>query len=146
DNAADIRLNAMWGIVFSTLSPMYEFSHSLGHKRTNHRWPKSIAVRFGPKADIRRGIGTTGCTALQRERDMCAQFSAPATSPSLLAYGWGSTWLLFEGFNMAARETLIGDQFAHCAEARHPANRHRAFAQTGTIVGQFSKLRQNSAH
>src|ERR1019366_6920357 len=72
DNAADIRLNAMWGIVFSTLSPMYEFSHSLGHKRTNHRWPKSIAVRFGPKADIRRGIGTTGCTALQRERDMCA--------------------------------------------------------------------------
>ena len=25
-----------------------------------------------PKADIRRGIGTTGCTAFQRERDMCA--------------------------------------------------------------------------
>ena len=44
----------------------------LGQKRTNHRGPKSTVVRFGPKADIRRGIGTTGCTALQRERDMCA--------------------------------------------------------------------------
>ena len=77
---------------------------------------------------------------------MCAQFSAPATSPSLLAYGWWSIWLLFECFNMAARGTLIGNQLAHCAEARHPANRHRAFAQTGAIVGQFSKLRQNTAH
>src|ERR1019366_3309577 len=31
------------------------------------RHPKTFT-----KADIRRGIGTTGCTALQRERDMCA--------------------------------------------------------------------------
>jgi hypothetical protein len=47
---------------------------------------------------------------------------------------------------MAARGTLIGNQLAHCAEARHPADRYRAFAQTGTIVGQLSKLRQNAAH
>jgi hypothetical protein len=26
----------------------------MGHKRTNHLGPKSIIVRFGPKADIRR--------------------------------------------------------------------------------------------
>ena len=47
---------------------------------------------------------------------------------------------------MAAYGTLIGDQLAHCAKARHLANRHRTFAQTATIVGQFPKLRQNTAH
>jgi len=69
-----------------------------------------------------------------------------SASPSLLAYGWRSIWRLFECFNMAARGTLIGNQLAHCAETRHPADRCRAFAQTGTIVGQLSKLRQNADH
>jgi hypothetical protein len=31
DNAADIRLNAMLGNCIFYISPMYEFSHSLGH-------------------------------------------------------------------------------------------------------------------
>ena len=34
DNAADIRLNAMLENYIFYTSPMYEFSHSLGHKRT----------------------------------------------------------------------------------------------------------------
>ena len=60
--------------------------------------------------------------------------------------GWRSIWRLFECFNMAVRGTLIGNQLAHCAEARHSAYRYRASAQTGTIVEQLSKLRQNAAH
>src|ERR1035437_8225075 len=55
----------------------------------------------------------------------CTRFSVPTTSPSLLAYGWRSIRRLFECFNMAARGTLIGNQLAHCAEARHPADRYR---------------------
>jgi hypothetical protein len=33
DNAADIRLNAMLGNCIFYISPMYEFSHSLGQSR-----------------------------------------------------------------------------------------------------------------
>jgi hypothetical protein len=65
DNAADIRLNAMLGNCIFYISPMYEFSHSLGHKRThavlqiaftaghstapNHEWPSALvcAIRAG---------------------------------------------------------------------------------------------------
>jgi hypothetical protein len=53
DNAADIRLNAMLGNCIFYISPMYEFSHSLGQKRTNYRGQKSTFVRFGPIADKR---------------------------------------------------------------------------------------------
>jgi hypothetical protein len=48
DNAADIRLDAMLENYIFYISRMYEFSHSLGQKRTNHRGPKFIVVRFGP--------------------------------------------------------------------------------------------------
>src|SRR5450830_339536 len=51
DNAADIRLNAMLGNCIFYISPMYEFSHSLGQKLTNRRGLKSTVVRFSPKAD-----------------------------------------------------------------------------------------------
>src|ERR1017187_11004539 len=45
DNTADIRLDAMLENYIFYISRMYEFSHSLGHKRTNHRGPKSIFDR-----------------------------------------------------------------------------------------------------
>jgi hypothetical protein len=32
-------------------TPAGRLPHLLGHKRTNHRGPKSTFVRFGPKAD-----------------------------------------------------------------------------------------------
>jgi hypothetical protein len=35
----------------------YTGSQILGHKRTNHREPKSTDVRYCPKADIRRSQG-----------------------------------------------------------------------------------------
>jgi hypothetical protein len=37
DNAADIRLNAMLGNCIFSISPMYEFSHSLDPKQTSLR-------------------------------------------------------------------------------------------------------------
>jgi hypothetical protein len=51
DNAADIRLNAMLGNCIFYISPMYEFSHSLGQKRTYHRKPKSTVVRCYSNSD-----------------------------------------------------------------------------------------------
>src|SRR5450759_5258319 len=46
DNAADIRLDAMLENCIFYIFRMYEFSHSLGQKPTNHLRPKSTFVRF----------------------------------------------------------------------------------------------------
>jgi hypothetical protein len=53
DNAADLRLDAMLENYIFYISPMYEFSHSLGQERTNHHGLKSTVVRCSPKADKR---------------------------------------------------------------------------------------------
>src|ERR1035437_3607747 len=53
DNTADIRLDAMLENYIFYISRMYEVSHSLGQKRTNHAGPKSTFVRSCPKADKR---------------------------------------------------------------------------------------------
>jgi hypothetical protein len=46
DNAADIRLDAMLENCIFYISWMYEFSHSLGQKRTNYRGLKPTFVRY----------------------------------------------------------------------------------------------------
>jgi hypothetical protein len=50
DNAADIRLNAMLGNCIFYISPMYEFSHSLGHNRTMRL--EFVLSAVPPKPDI----------------------------------------------------------------------------------------------
>jgi hypothetical protein len=57
DNAADIRLNVMLGNCIFYISPMYEFSHSLGQSRPSHLRPQSTNVRYAPLANkmVRRG-------------------------------------------------------------------------------------------
>jgi hypothetical protein len=63
DNAADIRLNAMLGNCIFYISPMYEFSHSLGHKRPTHSAPVPINVRYALNSDQN--------VASRRNDDMC---------------------------------------------------------------------------
>ena len=50
DNAADIRLDAMLENCIFYISPMYEFSHSLGHSRPSWSRSTPVLVRFAPKA------------------------------------------------------------------------------------------------
>jgi hypothetical protein len=45
DNAADIRLNAMLGNCIFYISPMYEFSHSLGQSLPTHSAQMPTFVR-----------------------------------------------------------------------------------------------------
>src|ERR1039457_4323810 len=54
NNAADIRLVAMLENYIFYISRMYEFSHSLGHKRTFHEVQRIAALPL--KADIRGRI------------------------------------------------------------------------------------------
>jgi hypothetical protein len=57
DAAADMRLDAVLENCIFYISPMYEFSHSLGHKRTNHPGPKTNVVRYSSKADTISALG-----------------------------------------------------------------------------------------
>ena len=52
DNAADIRLGAVLENCIFYISPMYEFSHSLGHSRPGRASSRSSHVRYAPKATI----------------------------------------------------------------------------------------------
>jgi hypothetical protein len=54
DNAVDVWPDAALKNFIFYIFSMYEFSHSLGHKRTNHRRPKSTFVRFAPDNGHRR--------------------------------------------------------------------------------------------
>jgi hypothetical protein len=56
DNAVDVWLDAALKNFIFYIFSMYEFSHSLGHKRTTHPRPKSTVVRYGPITD-KRGRG-----------------------------------------------------------------------------------------
>jgi hypothetical protein len=51
DNAVDVWPDAALKNFIFYIFSMYEFSHSLGHKRTSGPRLKSIFVCFGPKAD-----------------------------------------------------------------------------------------------
>src|ERR1019366_6082768 len=78
DNAADIRLDAMLENFIFYISRMYEFSHSLGQKRTNHRRPKSTFVRcYSNSGQI---------VAVPRMSAMCHVWTAPAVQGKNLTF------------------------------------------------------------
>jgi hypothetical protein len=65
DNAVDIRLDAMLENCIFYISPMYEFSHSLGHEETKEQRPDQVRFpsmsRCLPKGIVDlAGVPTTG--------------------------------------------------------------------------------------
>jgi len=52
DNAADIRLDAVLENCIFYISPMYEFSHSLGHERHPVGVPADCEVRHRPPCKV----------------------------------------------------------------------------------------------
>ena len=50
NNAVDVWPDAALKNFIFYIFRMYEFSHSLGHKRTNHPGLKSIFVRYAPNS------------------------------------------------------------------------------------------------
>ena len=70
---------------------------ALGHKRTNHRGPKSTVVRFGPKADKR--MGGWQISSEQNCRRPCCQAFPHSESAAKLLIGNG---LYFANFSECA--------------------------------------------
>jgi hypothetical protein len=66
------------------------------------------------------------------------------TSPLSLAYRWRRIWLRFECFDVPTGWAVVRYQFRHRTDTRHTADRRRAFAKAGAIIGSsrnFGKTR-----